>query len=127
MGILGLPITIYVRVMEIATANTQDNWCISWNGIKVPNFENEQAIIPEGQWCYDTILENQTLNNFRNTSLLIIGGLILFSFLQYLNNTYHRILDIADKDNYEYIVVENQTENNIEAIDRFYRKRDGGK
>lgn len=105
LGILGLPLTIYTRFMNLANTSTQENWCITWDSIKVPNFENSE-IIPSGQWCFNTILENQTINNFRNVSIGIIGGLILLSFVQYLNNVYHRVIDSPDRDEYLYITTE---------------------
>lgn len=105
LGILGLPITIYTRFMNLANTETQQNWCINWDSIKVPNFE-ENEIIASGSWCFNSILENEKINNFRVFSINIIGGLILLAFIQYLNNTYHKVIDSPDRDEYEYITTE---------------------
>ena len=105
LGIVGLPLTIYTRFMNLANTSTQDNWCLTWEGVKVPNFE-EFEIIGAGSWCFNTILQNQTINTFRNVCINIIGGLILLSFIQYLNNAYHKIVDSPDRDEYEYITTE---------------------
>lgn len=105
LGILGLPLTIYTRFMNLANTETQQNWCINWDSIKVPNFE-ESEIIASGSWCFNSILENEKINNFRVFSINIIGGLILLAFIQYLNNTYHKVIESPDRDEYEYITTE---------------------
>lgn len=105
LGILGLPITIYTRFMNLANTSTQDNWCITWNNVEVPNFENYN-IINGGEWCFNTILENQKINNLRVFSINIIGGLIILAFIQYLNNTYHLIIESPERDEYEYITTQ---------------------
>lgn len=107
LGILGLPITVYTRLMQIAMQydENQQNWCIQWEGIQVPNFE-EHYIIQQGQWCYSDILQNEKINNFRTICMSLIGGLILLSFIQYLFNCLHRILDVPIQDNYEYFTTE---------------------
>lgn len=107
LGILGLPVTVYTRLMQIAMQynENQQNWCIQWEGIQVPNFE-DHYIIQQGQWCYSDILQNEKINNFRTICMSLIGGLILLSFIQYLFNCLHRILDVPIQDNYEYFTTE---------------------
>ena len=110
LGILGLPITVYTRLMQIAMQydDSQSNWCLQWDNVPVPNFE-EYNIIQGGQWCFSDILQNQKINTFRTVCITIIGGLILLSFIQYLFNCLHRILDVPIQDNYEYFTVEDVT------------------
>lgn len=110
LGILGLPITVYTRLMQIAMQydDSQQNWCLTWNNIQVPNFEDFN-IIQGGQWCFSDILQNEKINTFRTVCITIIGGLILLSFIQYLFNCLHRILDVPIQDNYEYFTVEDVT------------------
>lgn len=107
LGILGLPVTVYTRLMQIAMQydDQQQNWCLQWNGVQVPNFE-EHEIIQAGQWCFSDILQNEKINTFRTICISIIGGLILLSFIQYLYNCLHRILDVPVRDNYEYFTTE---------------------
>ena len=110
LGILGLPVTVYTRLMQIAMQydDNQQNWCLTWDNIQVPNFE-DYNIIQGGQWCFSDILQNQKINTFRTVCITIIGGLILLSFIQYLLNCLHRILDVPIQDNYEYFTVEDVT------------------
>lgn len=107
LGILGLPVTVYTRLMQIAMQyqDGTNNWCISWNAVQVPNFE-DYNIIQAGQYCFSDMLQNEKINTFRNTCHMIIGGLILLSFIQYLFNCLHRILDVPVQDNYEYFTTE---------------------
>lgn len=107
LGILGLPVTVYTRLMQIAMQyeEGQQNWCLTWNAVQVPNFEDFN-IIQAGSFCFSDILQNEKINTFRNTCQMIIGGLILLSFIQYLFNCLHRILDVPIQDNYEYFTTE---------------------
>lgn len=107
LGILGLPVTVYTRLMQIAMQYEENNqnWCLTWEAVQVPNFEDFN-IIQEGSFCFSDILQNEKINTFRNTCQLIIGGLILLSFIQYLFNCLHRILDVPVQDNYEYFTTE---------------------
>lgn len=107
IGILGLPVTVYTRLMQIAMQYQEgnQNWCLTWNAVQVPNFE-EFNIIQAGNFCFSDILQNEKINTFRNTCHMIIGGLILLSFIQYLFNCLHRILDVPVQDNYEYFTTE---------------------
>ena len=125
LGILGLPLTIYTRLMNLANTSTQENWCLSWNGVKVPNFEDFE-IIGAGNWCFNEILENEQINTFRNICINIIGGLILLAFIQYLHNTYNKVVDAPDRDEYEYITTEDvYTVNNEtgELTNHVWKKR----
>ena len=110
LGILGLPLTIYTRFMNLAQTETQENWCITWNNVTVPNFENETPIIQSGSWCFNTILENEKVSTFRTICINIIGGLIILSFIQYLMNALHRVLDVPQHEEYEYITTEDVQE-----------------
>ena len=113
LGILGLPINVYTTTMRlINNVNSEENWCINWDNIKVPNFENHN-IIQAGSWCFDTLEENQTMHTLRATSHGIMGALLLLSFLAYLNNKKNRILEIPDRDEYTYI-----TQEDVYSIDK---------
>lgn len=106
LGILGLPISVYTTIMNlIANVSENENWCINWEGVKVPNFESF-TIIPAGSYCFNTLLQNEKINNLRNFSLYFTGALILLSFMQYLRNMLNRVLDVPDRDDYTYFTTE---------------------
>lgn len=127
LGLLGLPITIYTRLMNLAMTETEQNWCLEWEGIEVPNFE-EYNIIESGTFCFSDILQNEKINTFRNTCIVIVGSLILLSFVSYLYNAFRRVLDVPDRDEYVYLTT-NENENYLiddntgEAIQHWHNTR----
>ena len=113
LGILGLPVSIYTNIMHIID-NTEENgnWCIEWEDVDVPNFEN-YTIIEGGSWCFNTILQNNKINALREFAIYFTGALILLAFLQYCKNIYHRILDVPVQEDYVYF-----TEEDVYTLDK---------
>ena len=106
MGLLGLPATIYFNVMHILEdVESDSNWCFSWDAVKVPNFESYN-IIQAGNWCFDSINQNEKIASMRNTTHLLMGALILLGFVGYLWNKKNIILEIPDREDYIYITEE---------------------
>ena len=83
----------------------EGNWCIEWEDVEVPNFE-EYTIIEGGSWCYAQLTQNQKINALREFSLYFTGALILLGFLQYCKNIYHRVLDVPVQEDYVYFTEE---------------------
>ena len=105
LNILGFPITLYTQLIDLVQNVNDSDWCISWDAISVPNFEDSN-IIEAGDFCFSSILQNSTLNTFRTSCHLIIGALILLSFVQYLKNCYNKVLDVPDREEYTYFTTE---------------------
>lgn len=105
LNILGFPITLYTQLIDLVQNVNDSDWCISWDAISVPNFEDNN-IIEAGEFCFSSILQNSTLNAFRTSCHLIIGALILLSFVQYLKNCYNKVLDVPDREEYTYFTTE---------------------
>ena len=106
LGLLGLPATLYFNVMHILEdVESESNWCFSWNAVKVPNFESYN-IIQAGNWCFDSINENEKIASMRTTAHLLMGALILLGFVGYLWNKKNVILEIPDREDYIYITEE---------------------
>lgn len=105
LGILSFPITLYTQIIDLVQNVSDTNWCIDWSDVTVPNFE-DSVIIESGQFCFSTILQNEKVSTFRNSCLVIIGGLILLAFAQFLKNCYNRVLDLPDRDDYTYVTTE---------------------
>ncbi len=105
LNILGFPITLYTQIIDLVQNVNDSDWCISWDAISVPNFEDNN-IIEAGEFCFSSILQNSTLNAFRTSCHLIIGALILLSFVQYLKNCYNKVLDVPDREEYTYFTTE---------------------
>lgn len=105
LGILAFPVTLYTQIINLVQNVSDTNWCIDWNDVVVPNFE-DSVIIEAGQFCFSTILQNEKVSTFRNSCLVIVGGLILLAFAQFLKNCYNRVLDLPDRDDYTYVTTE---------------------
>lgn len=105
LGILGFPITLYTQLIDLVQNVTDSDWCISWDSVTVPNFE-DHTIIEAGSYCFSTILQNENINTFRTSCHLIIGALILLAFVQYLKNCANKVLDIPDREEYTYFTSE---------------------
>lgn len=105
LGILAFPVTLYTQIINLVQNVSDTNWCIDWNDVTVPNFE-DSVIIESGQFCFSTILQNEKVSTFRNSCLVIVGGLILLAFAQFLKNCYNRVLDLPDRDDYTYVTTE---------------------
>lgn len=105
LGILGLPTSIYTQFLNLLTSDVNENTCIQFDNIKDPVYD--QLLIGSSSFCFNTLLQNEKLNTFRTSCLLIVGGLLLLAFVSFLKKQYNRILDINDPDeNYEYITSE---------------------
>ena len=105
LGILGLPTSIYTQFLNLLTSDVNENTCIQFDDIKDPVYD--QLLIGSSSFCFNTLLQNEKLNTFRTSCLLIVGGLLLLAFVSFLKKQYNRILDINDPDeNYEYITSE---------------------
>lgn len=105
LGILGLPTSIYTQFLNLLTSDVNENTCIQFDNIKDPVYD--QLLIGSSSFCFNTLLQNENLNTFRTSCLLIVGGLLLLAFVSFLKKQYNRILDINDPDeNYEYITSE---------------------
>lgn len=105
LGILAFPVTLYTQIINLVQNVSDTNWCIDWDDVTVPNFE-DSVIIESGQFCFSTILQNEKVSTFRNSCLVIVGGLILLAFAQFLKNCYNRVLDLPDRDDYTYVTTE---------------------
>ena len=105
LGILGFPITLYTQLIDLVQNVTDSDWCMSWDSVTVPNFE-DHTIIEAGSYCFSTILQNEKINTFRTSCHLIIGALILLAFVQYLKNCANKVLDIPDREEYTYFTSE---------------------
>lgn len=105
LGILGLPVTVYTNIMHLVDNTTENNWCFSWDGVEVPNFEN-YTIIQAGQYCFNDMLSNNKIKALRDFSITFSGALILLAFIQFLKNMLHRVLDVPDRDEYTYFTQE---------------------
>ena len=105
LGILGFPITLYTQLIDLVQNVIDSDWCISWDSVTVPNFE-DHTIIEAGSYCFSTILQNEKINTFRTSCHLIIGALILLAFVQYLKNCANKVLDIPDREEYTYFTSE---------------------
>ena len=105
LGILGFPISLYTQLIDLVQNVTDSDWCISWDSVTVPNFE-DHTIIEAGTYCFSTILQNEKINTFRTSCHLIIGALILLAFVQYLKNCANKVLDIPDREDYIYFTSE---------------------
>lgn len=106
LGILGLPVSVYTNIMHLVdNTPNEGNWCIEWEDVEVPNFE-EYTIIEGGSWCYSQLTQNQKINALREFSLYFTGALILLGFLQYCKNIYHRVLDVPVQEDYVYFTEE---------------------
>lgn len=105
LGILAFPITLYTQLIDLVQNVTDSDWCISWDSVTVPNFE-DHTIIEAGSYCFSTILQNEKINTFRTSCHLIIGALILLAFVQYLKNCANKVLDIPDREEYTYFTSE---------------------
>lgn len=105
LGILGFPITLYTQLIDLVQNVNDSDWCISWDSVTVPNFE-DHTIIEAGSYCFSTILQNEKINTFRTSCHLIIGALILLAFVQYLKNCANKVLDIPDREEYIYFTSE---------------------
>lgn len=105
LGILALPTTLYTQFLNLLTSDVNENTCIQFDNIKDPVYD--QLLIGSSSFCFNTLLQNEKLNTFRTSCLLIVGGLLLLAFVSFLKKQYNRILDINDPDeNYEYITSE---------------------
>lgn len=105
LGILGLPTSIYTQFLNLLTSDVNENTCIQFDDIKDPVYD--LLLIGSSSFCFNTLLQNEKLNIFRTSCLLIVGGLLLLAFVSFLKKQYNRILDINDPDeNYEYITSE---------------------
>lgn len=105
LGILGFPITLYTQLIDLVQNVNDSDWCISWDSVTVPNFE-DHTIIEAGSYCFSTILQSEKINTFRTSCHLIIGALILLAFVQYLKNCANKVLDIPDREDYIYFTSE---------------------
>ena len=108
LGILAFPITLYTQIIDLVQNVNDSNWCITWDPVKVPNFE-DSVIIEAGEFCFSTILQNEKINSFRTSCHLIIGALILLAFVQYLRNCANKVLDVPDRSDYTYITTTTTT------------------
>lgn len=106
IGILGLPMTVYTQFIKLINNTSETDYCMTWDAVHVPNFEEAVPIIAAGNFCFSSILENEKIATFRSTCMTIIGGLILFAFVAYLKNSYNKIFDIPDREEYTYFTTE---------------------
>lgn len=106
IGILGLPMTVYTQFIKLINNTSETDYCMNWDAVHVPNFEEAVPIISAGNFCFSSILENEKIATFRSTCMTIIGGLILFAFVAYLKNSYNKIFDIPDREEYTYFTTE---------------------
>lgn len=106
IGILGLPMTVYTQFIKLINNTSETDYCMTWDAVHVPNFEESIPIIAAGNFCFSSILENEKIATFRSTCMTIIGGLILFAFVAYLKNSYNKIFDIPDREEYTYFTTE---------------------
>lgn len=106
IGILGLPMTVYTQFIKLINNTSETDYCMTWDAVHVPNFEEAVPIIAAGNFCFSSILQNEKIATFRTTCMTIIGGLILFAFVAYLKNSYNKIFDIPDREEYTYFTTE---------------------
>jgi len=102
MGFLSYPFVWILDFLEnFLTLEDTGQYVISWNDIKVPNFESF-SIIKGGSFDLASLLKNDTLNAFHQLYFLITDALLVIAFLYLCMNTYNRIFG-GDVDKYEYI------------------------
>ena len=90
LGILGLPTSIYTQFLNLLTSDVNENTCIQFDDIKDPVYD--QLLIGSSSFCFNTLLQNEKLNTFRTSCLLIVGGLLLLAFVSFLKKQYNPYL-----------------------------------
>ena len=105
LGFLAYPFTWVLDILEnFLTLTDTGHYIISWNDVKVPNFD-DHTIIHSGIFDLASLLENPIIKSFHDLYLVIIDSLMLLAFFSLCMNAYSRMFG-GQVDNYEYISVD---------------------
>lgn len=131
LGFLAYPFTLITRTFEFfLTIEDTGNYVISWEDVKVPNFE-EYSIIKAGSFDFATLLDDSRVASLRNIAFVFINALLLLAFLQLCHNKYNQVFG-GDVSTTEFISVAEEYDidyntgevSNIKHIEKKTTRRD---